>query len=64
MSKFIKELYQNIDDLTTVKGIEELLEVHVSLKCNQLLSQAVGIGTKAKLLLLQESILILIKQIS
>ena len=45
MSKFIKreKLYQNINDLSTVKGIKELLEVDVSLKCNQLSSQAVDV---------------------
>ena len=37
-----------------MKGIKELLEVDVFLKCNQLLSQAVDVGTKSKLLLLDE----------
>lgn len=39
MSKFIKreKRNQNIDNLSTVKRIKELLEVNVSLECNQLL---------------------------
>ena len=39
MLKFIKreKRNQNIDNLSTVKRIKELLEVNVSLECNQLL---------------------------
>ena len=58
MAKFIKreKLYHNINDLYTVKEIKELLEVDVSLKCSQLLSQAADVGTKSKLILFDESI--------
>ena len=58
MSKFIRtdKLSVNIDDLSTVKGIKELLHVDVSLKRSQLSSKVVDVGTKAKLLLLDETV--------
>ena len=47
MSKFTgrDKLYANIDDLSTVKGIKELLDVDISLKRSQSSSKVIGVGT-------------------
>ena len=52
MSKFMRgdKIYTNVDDLSTAKGIKELLDVDVSCKRCQLSSKIVDVGTKAKLL--------------
>ena len=57
MPKFIRKdkLYTNVDDLSTVKGIKERLDVDVSLKCSQLSSKVGDVGIKAKLSLLNKT---------
>ena len=47
MSKFTRrdKLYANIDDLSTVKGIKELLDVDISLKRSHSSSKFIGVGT-------------------
>ena len=58
MTKFVKKdkMYENVDDLSTVKDIMKLLEIDVSLKKSQLSYKVIDIGTKAKLLLQNEAI--------
>ena len=47
MSKFTRrdKLYANIDDLSTVKEIKELLDVDISLKRSHSSSKFIGVGT-------------------
>ena len=58
MTKVVKKdkMYENVDDLSTVKNIMKLLEIDVSLKKSQLLYKVIDIGTKAKPLLQNEAI--------
>ena len=58
ITKFVKKdkMYENVDDLSTVKDIMKLLEIDVSLKKSQLSYKVIDIGTKAKLLLQNEAI--------
>ena len=58
MTKFVKKdkMYENVDDVSTVKDIMKLLEIDVSLKKSQLSYKVIDIGTKAKFLLQNEAI--------
>ena len=58
MTKLIRrdKTYANVDDFSAVKGIKELLDLDISLKRSQLFPNVVDVGTKAKLLLLDETV--------